>query len=68
MTTVTISPKFQIVIPEVIRRKMKLKAGEKVRVFSYDNRIEYIPIRRMRTLRGILSSMDTEIVREDDRL
>ncbi len=68
MTAVTISPKFQIVIPELIRRKLKLKPGEKVYVFSYDNRIEYIPAKNMKEMRGFLQGIDTNIDRDKDRL
>jgi AbrB family looped-hinge helix DNA binding protein len=67
MKTVTISPKFQVVIPEYIRDAMKLKAGEKVHVFQYENRIEYIPVRKMRQMRGFLPGIDTTIEREEDR-
>ena len=68
MKTVTISPKFQVVIPEHIREAMKLKAGEKVYVFQYENRIEYIPVRKMRALRGFLRGLDTSVKRDDDRV
>jgi AbrB family looped-hinge helix DNA binding protein len=67
MTIVTISPKFQVVIPELIRKSMKLKPGERVHVFQYENRIEYIPERRLKDMRGFLKGIDTEIEREDDR-
>ena len=68
MKTVTISPKFQVVIPEYIREAMKLKAGEKVHVFQYENRIEYIPARQMRKLKGFLRGINTSIERDDDRV
>ena len=68
MTAVTISPKFQIVIPELIRKKLKLRPGEKVYVFSYDNRIEYIPAKNMKEMRGFLQGLDTKIEREKDRV
>lgn len=68
MKTVTISPKFQVVIPEQIRDSMGLKAGEKVHVFQYENRIEYIPARQMRKLKGFLKGIDTTIERDDDRV
>jgi AbrB family looped-hinge helix DNA binding protein len=67
MKTVTISPKFQVVIPELIRQSMKLKPGERVHVFQYENRIEYIPERRLRDMRGFLKGINTEVEREDDR-
>lgn len=68
MTAVTISPKFQIVIPELIRRRLNLKPGEKVYVFSYDNRIEYIPAKSMKEMKGFLKGIDTSIDRDKDRV
>ncbi len=68
MKSVTISPKFQVVIPEMIRQAMRLKAGEKVFVFQYENRIEYIPQRNMKDMRGFLKGIDTSVEREKDRV
>ena len=68
MPTVTISPKFQVVIPLEIRKAMGLKAGEKVEVFRFRNRLELVPVRRMATMRGFLKGMDTTLVREPDRI
>jgi AbrB family looped-hinge helix DNA binding protein len=68
METVTISPKFQVVIPKRIRETLKLSAGQKVRAVVYEGRIELIPVRRMRQMRGFLKGMDTRVPREDDRV
>lgn len=68
MDTVTVSPKFQVVIPRAIREELSLKPGEKLRVLRYDNRVELIRIRPIKELRGFLRGMDTTIEREDDRL
>ena len=68
MTTVTISPKFQVVIPKIVRETMRLNSGMKLEVVSYDNRIELIPIKPIRELRGALSGINTTIKREKDRL
>ncbi len=68
MDTVTISPKFQVVIPQRIRESMGLKSGEKARVIAFRNRIEFIPIRDVRALRGYLKGIDTTVVRDGDRL
>ena len=68
MKTVTISPKFQVVIPELIRQAMKLKPGERVQVFQYEHRIEYIPERKLSEMRGFLRGIKTDVGREDDRL
>ena len=68
MNTVTISPKFQVVIPQRIREAMGLRSGEKVQVLAYRNRIEFIPIQEARKLRGTLKGIDTSFEREGDRL
>ena len=68
METVTISPKFQVVIPLKIREAMGLRSGEKAKVFSFRNRIEIIPMRDIRSLRGYLKGIDTSWVRSCDRV
>ncbi len=68
MNTVTLSPKFQVVIPRSIRKALHLKAGEQLRVLRYGDRVEFIPVRPMQEMRGFLRGMDTLIEREDDRL
>lgn len=67
METVTISPKFQVVIPQKVRESMGLRSGEKAKVFSFRNRIEIVPTRDIRALRGYLKGIDTSFVRESDR-
>ena len=68
METVTISPKFKIVIPQRIREAMGLRSGEKAWILSFRNRIEVIPVRDIRSLRGYLKGIDTSFVRDGDRL
>ena len=68
MKTVTISPKFQVVIPETIRNAMKLKAGEKVLVFQYENHIEYIPQKNLKKMKGFLKGINTSVERDADRV
>jgi AbrB family looped-hinge helix DNA binding protein len=68
VSTVTISPKYQIVIPKEIRKAMGLKPGEKARMIPYDNRIEVIPVRNIKKMRGFLRGIDTTIKRERDRV
>ncbi|MCL4807001.1 MAG: AbrB/MazE/SpoVT family DNA-binding domain-containing protein [Thermoanaerobaculia bacterium] len=68
MPTVTVSPKFQVVIPREIREAMKLKAGEKVQVFRFRNRLELVPVRGIETMRGFLKGIDTTVAREPDRV
>lgn len=64
----TISPKFQVVIPKEIRESMGLKAGTKVQVLQFGDRIEFIPLKPMRSMRGFTKGISTELDRERDRL
>jgi len=68
METVTISPKFQIVIPKGIRERLKLRPGQKVQVIVYEDRIELVPVRPIQQMRGFLKGIDTTVPREGDRL
>ena len=68
METVTLSPKFQVVIPVSVRKALKLAPGEKLRVFRYGDRVEFVPLRPIQELRGLLRGLDTSIQREEDRL
>ena len=68
METVAISPKFQVVIPRSVRERLKLKPGQQVQVISHENRIEIIPVRSARELRGSLRGMSTDLKREEDRM
>ena len=68
MDIVTISPKFQVVIPRAIRERLKLAPGQKVQALLYQNRIEFIPLQAARSLRGFLRGMDTSFRRDDDRV
>ena len=68
MTAVTVSPKFQVVIPKEIRESMGIVSGQKVQVMTYQNRIELIPLKPMRELRGLLKGIDTDVERDSDRL
>lgn len=68
MDTVTVSPKFQVVIPKNIRSSLKLRPGQKMKVIEYDGRIELIPDRNIDELKGFLKGMNTDFTREDDRL
>lgn len=67
MTTVKVSPKFQVVIPQEVRESMGITPGEKVQVFQYENRIEFIPVKELKKMRGFLKGMDTSVFRDEDR-
>lgn len=66
METVTISPKYQVVIPQRIRESLGLRSGEKVRMISFQGRVEIIPVRKLGQMRGYLKGINTEFEREGD--
>jgi AbrB family looped-hinge helix DNA binding protein len=68
MNTVTVSSKFQVVIPKEVREGVGLKVGTTMEVISYGTRIELIPIQPIRNLKGLFKGLNTDIDREDDRL
>ncbi|MCH8895539.1 MAG: AbrB/MazE/SpoVT family DNA-binding domain-containing protein [Gammaproteobacteria bacterium] len=67
MTAVTVSPKFQVVIPKEVRESMGIFSGQKIQMLVYQNRIELIPVKPIKEMRGYLKGMDTRIKRDDDR-
>lgn len=68
MSTVTISPKFQVVIPKDCRDSLGLKPGQKVEAIVYGGRVQLVPVEPVEELRGFLAGIDTRVEREDDRL
>ncbi len=68
MQSVTVSPKYQVVIPKAIRETLNLRPGQKMQVVEYAGRIELIPERDIKELRGFLKGINTEFNREEDRI
>jgi AbrB family looped-hinge helix DNA binding protein len=68
METVSVSTKYQVVIPKAVREALGILPGQKVQVFQYQNRIEMIPVRSIQQARGFLKGIGTTVERESDRL
>ncbi len=68
MPTLTISPKYQIVIPKKIREVLGLAPGQKLEAIQYEGRIELIPVKPIKKMKGFLKDIDTRVEREADRL
>lgn len=66
MITVTVSPKYQVVIPRAVRDRLEVQPGQKMLVIPYEDRIELIPLRPIQELRGMLEGIDTGVEREPD--
>lgn len=67
MTPVTISPKFQIVIPKDIREGMDLKPGMKCELIRMGGILKVVPVIPIEQMRGAFKGMDTTVIREPDR-
>jgi AbrB family looped-hinge helix DNA binding protein len=68
METVTVSPKFQVVIPRKVRDSLGIRPGQRIQVLLYENRIELIPLEGMKRMRGYLRGIDTIVKRDRDRV
>jgi len=68
MSAVTVSSKFQVVIPKVVRESLGIVSGQKIQMITFRDRIELIPIKPMTEMKGFLKGIDTDIPRENDRL
>ena len=66
--TVTLSPKYQVVIPRRIRENLRLRPGERFHVINYEGLVELIPVRKMREMRGFLRVIDSQVQRDEDRV
>lgn len=67
MDTVTVSPKFQVVIPRAIRDRLQIEVGQKVHAIAFEDRVELIPVRTAKSMRGFLKGIDTRVDRDADR-
>jgi len=68
MQSVTVSPKYQVVIPKTVREALKLHPGQKMQIVEFAGRIELIPERDIKELRGFLKGINTEFSREGDKI
>lgn len=66
MTTVTVSPKYQVVIPASIRRQLNLQVGQKLEMLIYEGRIQLIPVSPIEDMLGFLPGLDTTVDREEE--
>jgi AbrB family looped-hinge helix DNA binding protein len=68
MQSITVSPKYQVVIPKTVRKALNIRPGQKMQVVEYAGRIELIPERDIKELRGFLKGLNTKFKREADRV
>jgi AbrB family looped-hinge helix DNA binding protein len=67
MPKVTVSSKYQISLPREVRDALKIRPGQKIEMFIYKDRLELVPLRRLKEYRGKVRGIDTTVIRERDR-
>ena len=68
MSMVTVSPKYQVVIPKEIRERMEIKPGQKVHMMVYQGHLVLIPVQPIEEMRGFAKGIDTTVERDKDRV
>jgi len=66
MGVVTVSSKYQVVIPQDVREKMNLKPGQKVTVIEKDGVVHLIPQKPIKELRGFVKGVTTDKLRDEE--
>ncbi len=67
-SVVTVSSKYQVVIPKQIREEMQIEAGQKLHIILFENRLVFLPVKSPQEMRGFLKGIETTVEREKDRL
>ncbi len=68
MSIVTVSAKYQMVIPRDVRDAAGIRPGQKIQVLLHKDRLELVPLKDISELRGFVAGIDTRLDRERDRL
>ena len=68
MVTVKVSPKFQVVIPKKVREKLGIRAGQKLQILQFSDRIEFVLLQKIKNMRGFLKGIKTDVRRQKDRI
>jgi AbrB family looped-hinge helix DNA binding protein len=65
MEPVTISSKYQVVIPREVRKQFNLKPGQKIMFIPYNNTLRVVIVQPMEKARGMLKGINAEGIREE---
>jgi len=68
MVTVTVSPKFQVVIPKAVRERLRIQPGQKLQILQFSDRIEFVLLQGIKGMRGFLKGIKTDVRRDKDRV
>ena len=64
MLEVTLSPQYQVLIPEEIRESLHLTAGQKFSIVVKGDLISLVPKPSFQALRGVLKGVNIDNVRD----
>jgi len=68
MTVVTISARYQVVIPKDVREQLELTPGQRMQALPFKGRVELIPLEPIEAARGFVRGIDTDVPGEGDRV
>jgi len=68
MVTVTVSPKFQVVIPKAVRERLNIRPGQKLQILQFSDRIEFVLLQNIKSMKGFLKGINTDVRRQKDRI
>jgi AbrB family looped-hinge helix DNA binding protein len=68
MVTVTVSPKFQVVIPKAVRERLGIRPGQKLQILQFSDRIEFVLLQNIKSMKGFLKGIKTDVKRHKDRI
>ena len=66
MQEVTVSTKFQVVIPKTIRKYLNIQPGQKMQVIAYNDRVVFVPVKPIQEARGSLKGIHTDVPRDEE--
>ncbi|MBI5695851.1 MAG: AbrB/MazE/SpoVT family DNA-binding domain-containing protein [Nitrospirae bacterium] len=66
MSTSTVSPKYQVVIPKDVREQMHIKTGQKLSFLVIKGVLHIVPVEPLEKLAGFLKGMDTSDIRDEE--
>jgi AbrB family looped-hinge helix DNA binding protein len=65
MESVTVSSKYQVMIPEKVRKAAGIKPGDRMAVIVKHNIIHYIPIKPLEATKGMVPGLESSDLRDE---
>jgi AbrB family looped-hinge helix DNA binding protein len=65
MEAVTISSKYQVVIPREVRKQFNLKPGQKIMFIPFNGTLRVVVVPPIKKARGMLKGLNTDNIREE---